>query len=141
MTTKFSARPAPRKRPWICKRSPPCLPVPPIQKSLLVTFSYDHHVAPPPAAAIAGTITVQNLAPTTWYIGSWSNGSDNLTIDVTFDPATNLVDAFVQWTAGPFFDRARYPAKLVAPPPTLRYEHHNIDADFFRWTSVLLITC
>jgi len=106
-----------------------------------VTFSYDHHVAPLPTAAIAGTITVLNMPPTIFYVGTWTDGTNNLTIDVSFDPATNLVDAFVQFTAGPFFDRARYPTKLVKPPMDLRYEVHNVDTDFFIWQSTLLITC
>jgi len=115
--------------------------MPPVPKTLLCTFDYWHHTAPPPEARIAGTILLTNTPPAIVYTGAWNHGLDALMIDANYDPATSILDALVMFFAGPYFEMATYPPKLIARPPNLLFEARNAETVFERWTSILIITC
>ncbi len=140
MSTKFSVRPAPRKRPWICKRSPPCLPPPPFPPSLTCTFALQRRQPPPPQTQIGGSLLLLSTAPHTRYRGRWDSGFDYFELIFHYDPTTATGWGEAYWSAGPTSDHGNFPELPVKLPPFFLYQATDVVADNWDWWIRLLIT-
>lgn len=140
MSSKFSIRPAPRKRPWICKRSPPCLPVPPYPPSVLVSFQIQRRRPPPPQAAITGSFIALHVPPGAHYNGIWEAGFDYFDLWFHYDLATATGWSEAFWSAGPTSDHGNFPEKPIILPPNIRYTTAAVRADDWDWWVRLQIT-
>ncbi len=140
MSTKFAVRPAPRKRPWICKRSPPCLKPPAYPPVLICTFALQRRRPLPSQLIIQGTFLLLHIGPGARYNGVWGTGFDyfDCRFRYTIDPPTASAEAF--WSAGPSSDHGNYPIYKITPPPLLRYEAAAIQADNWDWWTRVLVT-
>lgn len=140
LTTKFATRPAPRKRPWICKRSPPCLPPPPYPPSLLGSFTIQRRQPPPAQTPIAGSFLLYRQPGPNYYLGRWDSGFDYFICHFHYDLATDEGWAEAYWSAGPTSDHGNYFVEPIRPPPILHYFSAHIQADNWDWWTALLIT-
>ena len=140
MTTKFSTRPAPRKRPWICKRSPPCLIPPPFPPSLLASFIIQKIKPPPRGSAWSGSLILTWLPIPAIYKGSLLEGADSYTCTFTYDHATSTGHAYTEWTVFPFLDWGTDATKQILLPPSLNYYDESVTTGFDTWHATLSIT-
>jgi len=140
MNTRFSQRPAPRKRPWICKRSPPCLDPEAIPDSLLATFFFKSTSPPTPGQVAAGTIRLDRALPSKTYTAAWTQPPNRVDLSFTWfpDPYEGIVAAVIQ--VGTYNDYVDFPRIPIIRFPTIRYEHGNNTATFHTWATRMLIT-
>lgn len=140
MSTKFSVRPAPRKRPWTCKRSPPCLLPPPLPPTLLVTF-YLKKIAPPPTAGpISGSFLVYWTPVSTEYAGSWGAGPDFYDFRMDFPLTFPTQAPSAVFSADGEADAGIYTHAPLSLPPPIYYTSGLIFHTTFSWVARLLIT-
>lgn len=140
MSTKFSVRPAPRKKPWICKRSPPCLVPPPFPPSLLASFSLKSNTPLIPPAEDAGSLILTWKPLTNNYRGSWRSGSDFYNCTFSYDPITALARAVANWDIDTVADSGFYPEQTIPLPPNLLYHVQSVTVIPGRWLAALTIT-
>ncbi len=140
MSTKFAVRPAPRKRPWICKRSPPCLVPPSFPPVLLCTFALQRRRPPPAQPTMQGSVLLHHIGPGAQYRGVWASDFDyfDCRFRYTINPPTARAEVF--WSAGPSSDHGDYPINPITLPPLLRYQAASIQADNWDWWTRLLVT-
>lgn len=140
MSTKFSIRPAPRKRPWICKRSPPCLPWKAIPKKLLATFWLKSQPPTAPFAEFQGSFTLDHVPPSRDYYGQWWQAPYwfDLNWSFTVDPARGGGGS--AWTTPDHAPLGTWPELPIPLPPALFYYAAHVDASPSPWFGTLLIT-
>lgn len=121
MSTKFSTRPAVRKRPWICKRSPPCLIPAPFPPSLIATFSLTYNPPVGPQAYACGSLLLPWLPIPALYSGTWTYGAD--WYDCTFhrDLVTGASFASANWAVSGNLDTGNYPTQELLGNPMPAY--------------------
>lgn len=140
MSTKFAIRPAVRKRPWICKRSPPCLKPPSFPPSLLATFWLKYNPGPDPPGSIAGSLILKYFASPNKYYGAWSSGLDNFNCTFQYDIPTRTGHADSAWSAGVTSDYGAWPKQTIRLPPILLYRTGAIQSHSGFWVGTLTIT-
>lgn len=140
MSTKFSIRPAPRKRPWICKRSPPCLPTPSYPPSLIATFSLIYR--PPiglPSSAY-GSLLLEWKPLGNRYQGTWTSGLDWYDLDFFRNFVTDEVYAIGSWAVNGNHNWGQYPYQTSPPAPMPVYYAATLTPPRPAWLARLLVT-
>ncbi len=140
MSTKFSVRPAPRKKPWICKRSPPCLIPPPYPASLLATFSLQLNNPPAPGIEHAGSLILTWRPVPALYRGTWQDGFKYFTCYFTYDTTTGHATASAVWDIGPPPTIGAYPDQEIPLPPLLLYHVEQVSTLPDTYLAALTIT-
>lgn len=140
MSTKFAVRPAPRKRPWICKRSPPCLPPPPIPPSLLCTYNIHPIGAPPPNDPFGDTFRLTRVLPFLTYYGFSTPLGAFLDCTFTYTVDPPLGRAHASWFTVSLADAGDFWDMPVTLPPTLTYQASLETTTTFFTTGTILIT-
>lgn len=140
MTTKFSIRPAPRKRPWICKRSPPCLIPLPVPASLLVTFWVKNQPPPFPVEQLQGSFRVANIPGTQNYYGSWGTLTRYFDLHFTYTLDPPEASGGSAWITPSYAPLANWPLLTFVPPPGLNYYARYVSAMPNPWFGTLLVT-
>lgn len=140
MSTKFSIRPAPRKRPWICKRSPPCLKPPPFPPSLIASWSLQRLRPPPQHAIHTGSLVLTWQPLTSTYDGASLIGAQSFLCVFQYDPLTALAHAWADWSLPPDTDWGPYPTMKIPLPPNLIYDVYSVNATLHEWRAELTIT-
>ncbi len=140
MSTKFSIRPAPRKRPWLCKRSPPCLVPPPIPPNVLCTFSIKKMQPLPTSATWSATFTLLWVPLMPGYSGTFTESVNFYTIDFFWSPTTNIASVLSNTNFTGLVDAWTYPTKTIPGPPKLSYEAFDGDTLFYQWKDQVTIT-
>ena len=140
MSTKFSIRPAARKRPWICKRSPPCLIPPPLPTSLIATLSLSYLLPIPTTRHWSLTFLLHpDPLPPDYRVLSIDPPSE-YEITFTFDPATGQALAWAYWRpTGPLFADGFFTGSTPLPPKIL-FESHTPTPPQPEWHAALIIT-
>jgi len=140
LTTKFSVRPAVRHRPWICKRSPPCLEPNPNPPSVLCTFSLNRYQPPPPLETYSGTFTLLRVLPGALYTGTWSNASDWFWCQFQYTGTPTIARVDVRWDLGGHHVMDTFPDKEITFPPSIWYEAFTLEVNWNTWNGTVLIT-
>lgn len=140
MSTKFSVRPAPRKRPWICKRSPPCLIPPVFPPSLIATFALTRLEPPPHGDPYSGSLLLKWVAPLNHYSGVWTDGPNFYYGWFFHDPVTGISHATAYWDLGAYIENANYPVLELPLHPHLCYDTQQIETTTHPWRSRITIT-
>ncbi len=140
MSTKFSIRPAPRKRPWICKRSPPCLVPPPTPPSLIASFTLQRHTPPGFGPRISGSTTLIWMPGPGHFAGSWRDGPNSWACQFRYDLANATGAAQGQWITALVNDFGNYPKIAIPVHPKLEYHVYSVTAWNFTWLAELQIT-
>lgn len=124
--SKFGVRPAPRKRPWLCKASPKALPVPANPPSLMASISLWFPTTPPPFPEITLTALMKPTFPAGPYIGTWADGADFVQVDFLWVNPATFGSVNISWSVGPWTDTGAWPLNQVIPWPNLRYISANL---------------
>jgi len=141
MSTKFAVRPAPRKRPWICKRSPPCLDPDPIPNSLLLTFFMKRLQWPPlPEATASGTVLLIRQGSTTTWNGLWTSGADFFDAWFIYVAHAELGQVRGAVQLSTYNDYVFYHQAKVQPPPLIHYEEGDMYATLQNYIGWALVT-
>lgn len=140
MTTKYSKRPAPRKRPWICKRSPPCLIAPPIPPDLVATFALQKTHPPPQGPYRTGSLLLKYRPFFGLYDGAWAQGSDGFALVFNYTVGNPIAVATASWDLDTLLDWGAYQHYELIQHPKLLYTSRIVDATNFRWRAILDIT-
>ena len=140
MSTKFSVRPAPRKKPWVCKRSPPCL-LPPLQPKTLTASFYIRRVQPPPPGPpMSGTFLLHVIGIGGHeYQGTWSDGPDYYWLTFWY-PNHPIMAPRATWQVNTDVDHGDYPNLPLTLPPPMCYKVGAFVGAFEEWSSRLLVT-
>jgi len=140
MSTKFSIRPAPRKKPWICKRSPPCLTPSPIPRTFIATFTLKRTWPPPPGPSYGGTFLLYYQWLGSWK-GSWTSPPSNgFTAEFLQHQITGYTRVLTDWDLNHSIDWGFWEPKTTHLYPGIYYESWNVQPTFFRWSGQLLVT-
>jgi hypothetical protein len=141
MSSKFSVRPAPRKRPWICKAGPPALPMPPYPLQLLASVSLKYIGPLPPSDRWACTFVLKPLSSIGPYRGDFITPTDRINLTFYWAQGDPQGYADALFRVGPYFTPGTWETKTVTPNPYLRYESHIlVPANPGNWSTVLIIT-
>ncbi len=140
MSTKYSVRPAPRKRPWICKRSPPCLIPPPYPQTLLATFTMKQLFLPLTNGEYAGSFLLEWQAGPNHYHGIWIQALDSYECTFFYDPITALAYATLVIDLGGNLDLGFLPQQKIPLPPKLLFHSDTLTAFGLPWHMRLTIT-
>jgi hypothetical protein len=121
MSSKFAIRPAPRKRPWICKASPAPLAIPSAPPSLYATIYLATDAPPPPAVLFDQTLVLTPHPPSNTYRAVWISGPDS--VGCFFYWPSLPVHPYVRltWNIGGLTDQGDTPPAQVKPWPNLSY--------------------
>lgn len=140
MSSKFSVRPAPRKRPWICKRSPPCYKPPPWPRSLYCTFWFRHRWPDPPVPDLSGTILLVSTHEFGPYSGVWGSGWKTVGISFTYELDPDFGSIRVGINNRPHADEGESIHEAIEPPPLLEFSTTQIQWETDSWLSRVLIS-
>lgn len=140
MSTKFSIRPAPRKRPWICKRSPPCLIPAPYPASLLCSFMLQRRIPGGHDPPHTGSLILPWRAFLNHYQGSWLQAADGFTATFIYNRTTGQAQCTATWDLDTHIDFGNYPPTIIPLPPKLLYTAAAIAATTWEWRAALNIT-
>lgn len=140
MSTKFAQRPAPRKRPWICKRSPPCLIAPTFPPTLLCTFSLQKYWPLPVSDTYAGTFLLRWRPVLRFWMDSALDPPNGITAEYTYEPATGVCTAYAFWQVGPWIDDGWFDVFDAGIWPKMFYFSKNVQATTYYWNATLQIT-
>lgn len=140
MTTKFSVRPAPRKKPWICKRSPPCLVPDPIPLKVLVTYWVKQIVGPQAPTEQTGSFWLPNVIGTWEFIGDDPTPGADFHIRWVYIPAQKLAWATSTYATPPHSALGEWPLRPARLPPSLRYLGWTREGPFTSATGRLMVT-
>ena len=140
MSTKFSVRPAPRKRPWLCTRSPPCLIPPPFPLSLICTWYLRRMYPAPPQLPNQGTLLLLWQPGPRTYHGIW--GAPARSYDCTFkiDQTTGWCSAGATWSLFGGVDGGTYHGNHAKTHPHMFYNSSLVYAGFASWQAEITIT-
>lgn len=140
MSSKFSIRPAPRKRPWICKRSPPCLKQPPKPLTFVASFYVEPIRTNPETEIISGTIVLYRQ-PLGEYFGRWDDTppSSNKFI-CTFIYLPPSAFATIQFQLGLTAQTGTCPPRQILSSPKTDYQAFEPSGMTFPWIFRLKIT-
>lgn len=140
LSTKFSIRPAPRKRPWICKASPIATCEPPVPKTLTATFSLQRFIPDPPGAWYAGTFLLFQTIGTDNYSGRWEYLTWHYYLLMTY-PATQDEHApAASWILGPDSSEGEYEFQTLSLPLPMRAYWPTLTSIGDQWRGTLLVT-
>ncbi len=140
MSTKFSIRPAPRKRPWICKRSPPCLKPPLFPPSLTCTFFVQKMAPAPIGPRHAGSLILDWNPPSGYYDGIWRSGLDLFHCVFIHDTITGLSQATATWDFNFVLQRSIWPEQTIPLHPNILYNVYSPSTTTWQWRGQLTIT-
>lgn len=140
MSTKFSVRPAPRKRPWICKRSPPCLIPPTWPPSLVASWSLQKLQPPPQGPGFGGSLLLRWRPMLAHYSGSWLSPPNGFTLVFNFNPITGHTTNNAQWDLGGFLDWGTYAYSTFSLPANFLFNSQYVSATTYQWRGALTIT-
>lgn len=140
MSSKFSIRPAPRKRPWICKASPPALPVPSYPPSLYATLYLFNDTPGPPAIVFDQTLLLIPAGPTGPYSKTWSQGGNLLQLNFAWGLGDDSASATAAWMIGVYIDNGTFPAQQVSQWPKLSYAAFEIQGTAGTYRARLRVT-
>lgn len=140
LSTKFAVRPAPRKRPWICKRSPPCLVPPALPPTLLCTIFIQKYWPLPQAGPLQGTFLLSWRPMLSHWSSSLIIPPDGCTVIYTYDLASGACDAYVDWQVGGFIDDGTFDVTNSGAWPKMFYFSKNVEATTYYWNVTLQIT-
>lgn len=121
MSTKFAVRPAVRKRPWICKRSPPCLIQPPIPLTFIASYYVEPIRTNPESQIISGTIVLYRQ-PLGEYFGRWDDvapSSNKFVCTFVYTPQPAI--AYVHFQVGMTVETGTCPPRDTLPSPKTDY--------------------
>lgn len=121
-STKFSQRPAPRKRPWICKASPICLPPPVIPSVLICSFWVRTQTPTFPAESIVGSMILLPTMPGWIFAGEWSDAPEWMKVIFEFFPLPNQAAARGDWHTQTQADTANWETKVIPAYPPIFYQ-------------------
>ena len=133
MQSKFGVRPAPRKRPWLCKASPAALPVPAVPGNVLATFVWWDPSLVPAQPKIARTIAMINQPIPGLYYGqaAWIDHLIEITWYWQINDPTAWAD--VSWDFPAQQDAAVLETKRVQPFPHLRWYQNATPSPTEEW--------
>ncbi len=140
MSNKFNVRPAPRKRPWICKASPPALLPPTTPQPLICSFKLLWLYPPAAAVPFEGSFTLtQPTGPNRWE-GTFVETINRFHIEFTIDPATQIGTAVADWDYYSIWDNGSYGPQPAGRFPLFHYQSSNVTHLYYHWSTRLLIT-
>ena len=122
MSTKFSIRPAPRKRPWICKAPPGGHEEQAVPATLLATFVCDIIAPPPLRARHHGSMQVHQTATPFLYRGTWTDGPDYYDLQLNLPAAIPADAPHSSWVFGIYSWIATWPFKILPDEPPIFYQ-------------------
>jgi len=141
MSSKFSIRPAPRKRPWICKASPPTLVQPPYPPHVLASVSLKYLGPLAPGDRWYATFHLKPLSSVGPYRASYSASGNTITLTWHWGQGDATAYASANFSVGIYADFRSWETQSVTPNPYLRYESHRlIPTGGNLWSTVLVIT-
>lgn len=140
MSTKFSIRPAPRKKPWICKRSPPCLKPDPIPKSLLCSYMVQIVTGPAAGQIHRGTFAVPYSGAAWTFIGADPAPGAAFWINWTYDPTTRTATAWSQYGTPLYASMGNWFEHPAGTPPNLRWISYALEDSTWEANGVCLLT-
>lgn len=140
MSSKFSVRPAVRKRPWICKKSPAQMSTPPYPPQLIATVYLKNL---PPTAPILDSTTTLALTPLTPngpYTG-FTSPPDPI-FNLTFHWGQGQKTGYVHggWSLPGGLDVGDWEVKPVKPLPYFKYVSYKVINTVNPWLTRLEIT-
>lgn len=139
-SSKYAIHPAPRKRPWICKASPPALPVPPAPPSLYATLYLADDLPGNPPPFFNRTLLLKPFASPQRFQDTWSDGGDFLTLTFFWTLGQATAYAELGWSIGPHTDTATAPTLKVQQWPKLSYAAFDLTPAVGQYRTRLLIT-
>ena len=140
MSTKFAVRPAPRKRPWICKRSPPCLDPPSIPPTLICTFSLQKYWPLPVSDVYAGSFLLRWRPSLHFWQDSDLQPPNGITVEYTYDLITGVCSTYALWQVGTWIDDGWFDVRQAGVWPKMLYLSKNVKATTYYWIATIQIT-
>lgn len=140
MSSKFSVRPAPRKRPWICKRSPPCLEQPPAPLTFVASFYVEPIGTNPESEIISGSMVLFRR-PGGEYNGWWDDvppSSNKFICTFQYTPPYAVAD--VHFQVGMTVETGFCPQRKISPTPKTDYLAFEVSPLMHPWIFRLKIT-
>ena len=140
LSTKFAQRPAPRKRPWICKRSPPCLRPPTLPPTLLCSFSVQKFYPLPVSDTYFGTFLLRYRPMLALWKDSAVDPPNAFTCEFAYSLATGDCQASGEWQVGTWLDWGTYDVRNAGAWPKLFYLSRQVATTNYSWNATLQIT-
>lgn len=140
MSTKFAIRPAPRKRPWICKRSPPCLIPKPVPDPLMCSFFLDTQNPAHSDGGIRGTLLLYATGPPWHWEGAWTDTGAWFNCLFNWEPGPRTAWAHSSWITTLAAGLGTWERLAATPPPNLLYHSFHVETTTEPWVGDVLIT-
>ena len=140
MSNKFNVRPAPRKRPWICKASPPALKPPTTPQPLICSFSLRWLYPPADAVPFEGSFKLTWFPVLNLWTGVYIETINRFDITFRIDPLTRLAEPIAVWDYFHIFDQGSYSEEPAGEFPLIHYKSSTVIPWSYRWSTTLLIT-
>lgn len=140
MSTKFSVRPAPRKRPWICKRSPPCLIPPPIPASLLCTYQVTILTGPFAPQTVRGSFALPHVGAPGWTFQGADPTGGPFWIDWNYNPNDRTAAAWSMYGSPGYIDMGDWGTKPGGTVPNIHWASYTLRGSVFVASGVCLVT-
>ena len=140
MSSKFGVRPAARKRPWICKRSPPCYKPPSFPHSLYCNFKFKYRGRLPNVPDLAGIILLAGNTEGGPLGGTWRKGRKSVSIVFWYEQDPDFGRIHVGINDPPETDEGETGWLAIDPPPQIEYETYEVEFEFSKWWSHVKIT-
>jgi len=122
MSSKFSNRPAVRKRPWLCKTSPPALAVPAMPASLTATASMSFSVPPYAKPLLSLSVLIVPFIPGTVWEGTYHFAPDWVRVTFNWNFPATTAQALISWNIGGIIDSDTYEPNAISPWPFILHE-------------------
>lgn len=140
MTTKFGVRPAPRKKPWICKRSPPCLVPDPIPASVMCTYNVHISSGPCGGQHHFGTYAVPNVPGSWTFRGTDPSPTSSFWIEWDYQPGDQTGQAYSMYGNPPFCDMGNWFTWPAGLPPNLKWASYHLEGSMYLASGFCIVT-